>query len=117
MTVQPFLKSPSALQDAMRISIAILAAVLSLAACSKRPLTRGPEPGSASSVLLFDNEVPECPYREAGSVSGRTVRDIKSAAFAMRANAVLLEPSPGVSRGGQPLEGTAIQFLSANCRR
>jgi hypothetical protein len=101
----------------MRIPIVFLAAALSLAACSQRPPARGAEPGSASSVLLYDNEVPECPYREAGVVSGRTVRDIKSAAFAMRANAVLLEPSPGVSRGGQPLEGTAIQFLSVNCRK
>jgi hypothetical protein len=104
-------------QDAMRISIAILAAVLTTVACSQQPPSRGVEPSSARYVLLLSNDVPECPYRELGTVTGRTARDIRTAAFAMRANAVLLDATPGVTRGGEPYAGTAIQFLSRDCRR
>jgi hypothetical protein len=102
----------------MRIPIVLLAAALTLAACGARqPRPLSVEPQTSGSVRLYANSLPRCQFRELGYVTGRRTDDIKSAAFAMRANAVLLEPVEGGRRSDAPLAGTAIQFLSANCRR
>lgn len=103
----------------MRIPIAFLAAALTLAACGARQERTGSvEPHSARSVRLYGSVLPRCPYREVGTVTGRMARDIQTAAFAMRANAVLLDSAdPDTRRGGGPLAGMAIQFLRADCRR
>jgi hypothetical protein len=103
----------------MRIPIVLVAAALTLAACGARqPRLLSVEPQTSGSVRLYASSMPRCQFRELGYVTGRRADDIKSAAFAMRANAVLLEPAePNSRRSGGPYAGTAIQFLSANCRR
>jgi hypothetical protein len=102
----------------MRIPIVFLAAALTLAACGARqPRSLSVEPQTSGSVRLYARSQPRCPFRELGYVSGRRADDIKTAAFAMRANAVLLEPVEGGRMGEGPLAGMAIQFLSVNCRR
>lgn len=102
----------------MRIPIALLAAALTLAACGARQeRTATLEPRTPSSIRLYGSTLPRCPYRELGTVNGRYARDIRSAAFGLRANAVLLDRQAPGSMGYMPLSGTAIQFLSVDCRR
>jgi hypothetical protein len=103
----------------MRLPIALLAAAVTLAGCGARQdRTASLEPASPSHIRIYGRYLPRCQYRELGVVSGRMISDVRSAAFAMRANAVLMEPGDnGPAAGGTPLTGTAIQFLSADCRR
>lgn len=98
----------------MRVSL--LCAALALAACG--PVTsRGVHelaPKSDREIRLYDHQMPECPFREVGGVSGRTYREIQLAAFRLHANAVLLEPAPATQ---QARSGTAVQFTNPDCRR
>lgn len=104
--------------DAMRIPILFLAAAMTLAACGTRS---GPvnalEPRSASSIRIYQTRLPRCPFRDVGHVQGRRIQDVQLAAYALRANAVLMEAADAGPRTGVPYIGTAIQFLSADCRR
>jgi hypothetical protein len=47
-------------------------------------------------------------------VWGRTYRDIRSAAFRLHANAVLLEPVAASNE--VRLQGTAVQFTNVECQ-
>jgi hypothetical protein len=103
----------------MRTSIACLAMLTALAACgpslggrgSREPTLR---PRNERYVRLYMHTLPRCPFREVGGVWGRTYRDVRTAAFRLHANAVLLEPTsaPGEVR----LQGTAVQFTSVDCQ-
>jgi hypothetical protein len=100
----------------MRIPIALVAAAVTLAACGARQeRTASLEPATANSVRLFGNIMPQCPFVELGYVTGRMATDIKSAAFSMRAHAVILERVDESSTRGGPLAGTAIQFTDPHC--
>ncbi|WP_420127554.1 hypothetical protein [Longimicrobium sp.] len=102
----------------MRISILFLAAAMTLAGCGTR---QGPaarlEPRSASSIRIYQNQLPTCPFRDVGHVQGRGIQDVQLAAYRLHANAVLMEAVEGAPRDGVPIIGTAIQFLSVDCRR
>src|SRR5687767_8449668 len=102
----------------MRIPIVFLAAAMTLAACGARQVrTASLEPRTIGSIRPYGSSLPRCPYHELGYVTGRRVHDLKSAAFAMRANAVLLEPVLEGRGTGGPLTGMAIRFDSVDCRR
>lgn len=101
----------------MRIPIVFLAAAMTLAACGARQeRTASLEPRTIGSIRLYGSTLPRCPYHELGYVTGRRVQDIKNAAFAMRANAVLLELLPEARGMDGPLAGMAIRFNSVECR-
>jgi hypothetical protein len=102
----------------MRIPIVFLAAAMTLAACGTRPEPVSKlEPRSASSIRIYQTRLPRCPFRDVGHVQGRRIQDVQLAAYALRANAVLMEAADAGPRAGVPYIGTAIQFLSADCRR
>ncbi|HEU4885209.1 MAG TPA: hypothetical protein VFT45_23305 [Longimicrobium sp.] len=101
----------------MRIPIALVAAAVTLAACGPRPQRTGSlEAPTASMVRLYGNVMPQCPFVELGTVSGRMADDIKRAAFSMHAHAVIMERVDENATRGGPLAGTAIQFTDPNCR-
>ena len=72
------------------------------------------EPRNERSIRVYNHETPRCGFREVGSVSGRTYRDIQAAAYRLRANAVILSAA---GFGATPLTGMAIQFTRADCQR
>ncbi|MBW3571190.1 MAG: hypothetical protein KY467_08790 [Gemmatimonadetes bacterium] len=107
----------------MRASIVCLAA-LALAACGPpRSIreSRGPtlEPRSARAIRVYEHAVPRWPYRDVGRVSGRSYREFQSAAFRLRANAVILEPRrPGTLGGSDGTRaGTAVAFTRVDCQQ
>jgi hypothetical protein len=101
----------------MRIPIALFAAAMTLAACGARQEhIASLEPATANSVQLLGNIMPQCPFVELGYVTGSMASDIKSAAFSMRAHAVILERVDESSTRRGPLAGTAIQYTNPDCR-
>jgi hypothetical protein len=101
----------------MRTSLACLALMAALAGCGpslgdpREPTLR---PRNERYVRLYLHTIPRCPFREVGGVWGRTYRDIRSAAFRLHANAVLLEP--GAASNEARLQGTAVQFTNVECQ-
>ncbi len=101
----------------MRTSLARLVILTALAGCGPSlgdPREPTLQPRNERSVRLYLHTVPRCPFRDVGGVWGRTYRDIRSAAFRLHANAVLLEPVAAANE--VRLQGTAVQFTSVECQ-
>lgn len=95
-------------------------ALLALAACGP---ARGSEtadvptlePRGERFVRVYEGTTPRCGFREVGPVSGRDYRAVRSAAFRLRANAVILDPQS--ARVGGALSGMAVAFTRADCQQ
>ena len=103
----------------MRISTVTLAVVMAAAACGQARGNRQAqiptlEPRSERSIRVYNHETPRCGFREVGSVSGDTYRDLQAAAFRLRANAVILSAA---GYNAMPLTGMAVQFTRADCQQ
>ena len=101
----------------MRLLNVTLAAAVLLAACGGPVRSNGVHelaPKNERYIRLFDHSIPQCPFREVGTVSGRTYREIQAAAFRLHANAVILEPAPATQ---QARSGSAVQYTRADCQR
>ena len=99
----------------MRPAIVCLAA-LALAACGPaRNAGRDPalQVRSPGQVRVYVNREPRCGYREVGSVIGRSYGELRTAAFRLGANAVIVMPERYRRVG---MEGTAVRFVFPRCQ-
>jgi hypothetical protein len=98
----------------MRLPLVCLGAALALSACGSTQTPVHPlAPRSERSIRLYDHSIPRCPFREVGSVSGRTYRELQTMAFRLHANAVIMEPEGENQRTVR--RGTAVQFTRPGC--
>ena len=106
----------------MRFLVICIAAAVGLTACGQaagarqaRGETAVPtlEVRSPRQVRVYTGTPPRCPVRDAGTVWGRSYRDLQTAAYRLRANAVLVDQH---QYGGQ-MTGMALQFTRADCQR
>ncbi|HEX6367716.1 MAG TPA: hypothetical protein VF006_02210 [Longimicrobium sp.] len=103
----------------MRPSLVSLGLATWVAACG--PAASAPpsdvpslEPRSARSVRIYSGTTPRCGFRDLGTVTGRTLRDLQTRAFQMHANAVILE-NAGYGDTGYT-RAMAIVFTRADCQ-
>lgn len=104
----------------MRLSIVGIAIAAALAACGSAqsaPPSDVPslEPRSARAVRIYRGTTPRCGFRDLGTVTGRTFRDLQARAFQMHANGVILE-NAGYGEGGYT-RGMAFAFTRADCQQ
>lgn len=102
----------------MRPAILVLAAALALAACGPvPPASKVPtlEPRSEDAIRVYQGTTPRCGFRDVGNVAGRDYRELRSRAFRLRANAVILDPQR--ASGGYGLSGMAVAFTRADCQQ
>ena len=103
----------------MRFTFVCLGAVVALAACGPahgaRDRDRDPsqEVRSPREIRIYVNSRPRCAYREVGEVMGRSYGELRTAAFRLSANAVIVKQERYQRVG---VEGTAVRFTSAGCR-
>lgn len=103
----------------IRRAIVTLAVLTAAAACGPARGARQSqvptlEPRGSNYVRVYANETPRCGFREVGSVTGDSYRDIQAAAFRLRANAVILSTA---GYNAMPLTGMAVQFTRADCQQ
>jgi hypothetical protein len=98
----------------MRRSLVCLAAVLASCGYTRTPV-HPLAPRTERSIRLYDHSLPSCPFREVGSVAGRSYRELQGAAFRLHANAVIMEPEGENQRTAR--HGTAVQFTRADCQQ
>lgn len=72
------------------------------------------EPRSERYIRVYEGTTPRCGFREVGPVSGQDYRAVQSAAFRLRANAVILDPQS--ARVGGVVSGMAVAFTRADCQ-
>lgn len=106
----------------MRLSIVSLAVLVAAAACGSAPAPPSDvpslEPRSENAIRIYSGTTPRCGFRDLGTVTGRTPRDLRSRAFRMHANAVILEPDgEGLGGGGGYMRGMAVAFTRADCQQ
>jgi hypothetical protein len=103
----------------MRLSLVCLGIAMALAACgpargahslNRDPLLAVRSPGD---VRLFVDRAPRCGYRRVRTVTGRSHGELRTAAFRLQANAVIVERDRYRRVG---VEGMAIRFTSARCK-
>lgn len=106
------------------VPFALVLLAVVLAACG--PGRSGPrtadvptlEPRNANAVQVYERGPPRCGFREVGTVSGSTYRDLQSAAFRLHANAVIVDPQGGAGRiGNSVMTATAVAFTRADCQQ
>lgn len=100
----------------MRLSLVSLGLAMALAACGPiDPPSNAPtlEPRSPRHVRFYQGTQPRCGVRDLGHVAAPTFRELQSRAFAMHANAVILDPPS--SRGTGGFSGMAVAFTRVDC--
>ena len=100
----------------MRLSLVSLGIAMALAACGPiDPPSNAPtlEPRSERHIRFYQGTQPRCGVRDLGHVAAPTFRELRSRAFAMHANAVILDPSS--SRGTGGFSGMAVAFTRVDC--
>lgn len=85
------------------------------AARGARDIGRAPalQPGGPGDVRVYVNREPRCGYREVGDVMGRSHGELRTAAFRLGANAVIVKRERYERVG---MEGTAVRFLFPGCQ-
>lgn len=104
----------------MRLSLVSLGLgiAMALAACGPiDPPSNAPtlEPRSPRHVRFYQGTQPRCGVRDLGHVAAPTFRELQSRAFAMHANAVILDPPS--SRGTGGFSGMAVAFTRVDCQQ
>ena len=104
----------------MRLSIVGIALAAALGACGSAqsaPPSDVPtlEPRSARAVRIYSGTTPRGGFRDLGTVTGRTYRDLQARAFQMHANGVILD-NAGYGQAGYT-QGMAIAFTRADCQQ
>ncbi|HEU0301726.1 MAG TPA: hypothetical protein VFR37_19895 [Longimicrobium sp.] len=103
----------------MRFSLVCLGIAMAFASCGPargaRDLGRDPSLAvrSPREVRIYLNSEPRCGYREAGTVMGRSYGELRTAAFRLGANAVIVERERYHRVG---VEGAAVRFTFPRCR-
>jgi hypothetical protein len=103
----------------MRRSLVSLGVAMVLAACG--PATPPPndipslEPRNEDAIRIYSGTTPRCGFREVGQVSGMNYRQLRSHAFRLRANAIILDPQR--FGGGVGTSGMAVAFTRADCQQ
>lgn len=104
----------------MRLSLVAPGIAMVLAACGaaqSAPPSGVPtlEPRNEDAIRLYEGSTPRCGFRVVGNVAGRDYRELKSRAFRLHANAVILDPMQPSGSGGP--SGMAVAFTRADCQQ
>lgn len=103
----------------MRFSLVCLGIAMAFTACGPArgvsSLDRDPSLAvrSPGEIRIYTRSAPRCGYRELGKVMGRGYGELRTAAFRLQANAVIVERERYQRVG---VEGTAVRFIFAGCQ-